>query len=234
MTYFVSDLHGEYELFCTLLDKINFTDSDTMYVCGDILEKGNGSLKLLSHIYSKKNIHCVIGNHDKFFLRFYRKIMEKSPTDFDKVLESLRNYFFEDEGELTWAMVDYLDTLPYYIETDSFICVHAGIPIDENGYLMPLNTVDKDSLISDRRFKDDDVIHKSEKCVFFGHTVAENAEITLHKRPDCDGKNIKDYYKIRLDTGSWQNGTLGCFCLEKCECIYVYKNSVASRAKMKI
>ena len=36
MTYFVSDIHGEYELFCALLKKIHFSESDTMYVCGDI------------------------------------------------------------------------------------------------------------------------------------------------------------------------------------------------------
>lgn len=225
MTYFVSDLHGEYELFCQLLTKINFTDSDTMYVCGDILEKGDGSLKLLKLICSRDNIHSVIGNHDRFFLRFYRKIMENSPKDFDIVLKSLRQYFFEDEGELSWEMVDYLDSLPLYIEKEDFICVHAGVPLDKNGCFLPFDSAEDDDFITNRRFKDDDVVHNSEKCVFFGHTVTDNAKIKLHKRPSCDGNSIKDFYKIRLDTGTWQNGVLGCFCLETCECIYTYKKA---------
>lgn len=39
MTYFVSDIHGEYHLFLKLLDKLLFSDSDTMYVLGDIIDK---------------------------------------------------------------------------------------------------------------------------------------------------------------------------------------------------
>ena len=148
---------------------------------------------------------------------------EKSPTDFDIVLCSLREFFFGESGTLTWDMVDYLENLPYYIETKDFICVHAGIPLDENKNLIPLNQVEEEYFLYDRRFKDSDVIHNSEKCVFYGHTVAENGKITSYKRKNAIGNNIKDFYKIHLDTGAWQNGVLGCFCLENCECIYVKK-----------
>lgn len=223
MTYFVSDIHGEYELFCSLLEKINFSDDDTLYICGDILEKGNSSLKVLELISKKKNIKCVLGNHDRNFLNFYHRIMEKSPTDFDIVLSCLREFFFDEEGTLTWDMVDYLDALPYYIETEDFICVHAGVPISKDGYLEKLDTVETEFLIFDRRFKDSDVIHKSEKCVFYGHTVAENGKITAYKRQNCVGADITDFYKIHLDTGAWQNGILGCICLENLECVYVKK-----------
>ena len=221
MTYFVSDLHGEYELFYSLLEKIDFSEKDKMYVCGDILEKGDGSLKLLSLICSMKNIYCVMGNHDRNFVKFYHTIMENSPTDFDVVLSSLREFFFEDNELLTWEMVDYLEALPYYIETDDFICVHAGVTLDENKSIVPLSDVSVEHLIFDRRFKDEDVIHNSGKCVFYGHTVAENGKITTYKRENTTGNSIKDFYKIHLDTGAWQNGILGCFCLETCECIYV-------------
>ena len=223
MTYFVSDLHGEYELFCALIDKIHFSENDTMYVCGDILEKGDDSLKLLALISSMKNIHCVMGNHDRNFIKFYHAIMEKSPSDFDVVLNCLREFFFDEAGELTWDMVDYLDMLPYYIEADDFICVHAGIPLDENKKLLPLDKVSEEQFIFDRRFKDEDIIHNSEKCVFYGHTVAENGKITAYKRENCAGNSIKDFYKIHLDTGAWQNGILGCFCLESLKCVYVKK-----------
>ena len=224
MTYFVSDLHGEYELFCKLLKKINFTDNDIMYICGDIIEKGDNSLKLLDMISKMKNVHCVLGNHDENFLKYYRTIMEKSPTDFDIVLKSLREFFFDEDGFLTWDMVDYLEFLPLYIETEDFICVHAGLPIDENGYLKNLDNVTKEEFLFDRRFKDSNIIHKSQKCVFYGHTVSDNGEIIAYKRPNAKGESIKDFHKIHLDTGAWQNGVLGCFCLEKCESVYVNKN----------
>lgn len=30
MTYVISDIHGEYEQFMTILDKINFSEKDTL------------------------------------------------------------------------------------------------------------------------------------------------------------------------------------------------------------
>ena len=36
MTCFVSDIHGEYDLFLKLLDKLRFSDNDTMYVLGEL------------------------------------------------------------------------------------------------------------------------------------------------------------------------------------------------------
>ena len=44
MTYCVSDLHGEYHLFCRLMQKIRFSTSDRLIVCGDVLDKGKDYL----------------------------------------------------------------------------------------------------------------------------------------------------------------------------------------------
>ena len=30
--YVISDLHGEYEMFMAMLDKINFSDKDELYI----------------------------------------------------------------------------------------------------------------------------------------------------------------------------------------------------------
>ena len=34
-TYVVSDIHGEYDAFMEILDKIHFSDQDILYVMGD-------------------------------------------------------------------------------------------------------------------------------------------------------------------------------------------------------
>ena len=36
MIYAMSDLHGEYEKFLAMLEKIQFQDSDTLYLLGDL------------------------------------------------------------------------------------------------------------------------------------------------------------------------------------------------------
>ena len=55
-TYFISDIHGEYDLFMKLLKKIKFNDNDTLYICGDIIDKGKDSIKLIKFVSNQKNI----------------------------------------------------------------------------------------------------------------------------------------------------------------------------------
>ena len=51
MNYIVSDIHGEYGLFCRLMDKVGFSGGDRLFVLGDILGKGADELRLsLIHI----------------------------------------------------------------------------------------------------------------------------------------------------------------------------------------
>ena len=64
MTYLISDIHGEYQLFIKLLEKIKFSPNDTMYVCGDIIDKGSDSVRLAKYISALPNIHCIVGNHE--------------------------------------------------------------------------------------------------------------------------------------------------------------------------
>lgn len=39
-TYCVSDIHGEYEAYLRLLKKLNFSMQDTLYVIGDMVDRG--------------------------------------------------------------------------------------------------------------------------------------------------------------------------------------------------
>lgn len=41
MTYVISDIHGCYEKYRTMLEAIEFTEDDTLYVLGDVLDRGS-------------------------------------------------------------------------------------------------------------------------------------------------------------------------------------------------
>ena len=43
-TYVLSDLHGHYEVFKAMLNKIDFDDQDTLYILGDVCDRGPRSL----------------------------------------------------------------------------------------------------------------------------------------------------------------------------------------------
>ena len=197
MRYVISDIHGEYELFRSLLNYINFSKYDSLYICGDIIDKGPKSIQLSKFISTLDNAYCIIGNHELAFLKYYHSILETSPEDFEEVLKKLQAYFSGDGFLLDWDLVDWFDSLPTYIEEDEFICVHAGVPIDNTGYLLPLSDVSVEQLVHDRRFKDPRVTHNSPKCVFFGHTqtdciCGESRILGYRRNSNVQPKTIKD------------------------------------------
>ena len=232
MIYCVSDIHGDFGLFLKLLDKIRLSNSDTLIICGDIIDKGQDSARLLKYILEMPNARAIIGNHEYTFLKYYWGLMRYSPDDFGEVLQKLREYFPYEGYLLDWETVDRLENLPFYIEEDDFICVHAGVPLDGNGKILPLESATREQLVYDRNFKSPEVAVKDGKCVLFGHTptsyISGKDEIIGYLRPDAkmgaDGRyKITDYYKIHLDTGTWLNGVLGCFCIDTCTAVYVKK-----------
>lgn len=227
MVYIVSDIHGEYDLFIKLLQKINFSSDDEMIICGDIIDKGKHSVKLLQFIRSKPNFYCIVGNHEYALLKRYWAIMESSPTDFEEVLKELQTYFDNKDNLLCWEDIDWLESLPFYIERDKFICVHAGLSLSADGQVLPLSKTQRERLVYDREFKEPSVIPIIDKCVFFGHTptsyIANDAKIIKYTRQKGKQNSICDYYKIHLDLGVWLYGTLGCFCIDDCKEYYVSK-----------
>ena len=225
MRYVISDIHGKYDLFMRLMDKVGFSDSDTLYVCGDVIDKGEEPIRLLKTVLGMKNTRMIIGNHEKMLLDYYHSLSERE-DDFDKILDELRRYVAKDSGMLDYDILDSLDGLPYYIEESEFICVHAGIPVLRDGTLAPLSSVPVQYLLNDRRFKEPSLRHNSEKCVFFGHTqtngVCGQYRILGYLRNKKEKPRvISDFYKIHLDTGAFCSETLGCFEMDSLRAFYV-------------
>ena len=229
MTYCISDIHGEYDLFMRLLEKINYSEKDSLIVCGDFMEKGKDSVRLIKTIFDLPNACCIMGNHEYMFFKFYRTRMHSAIMDFDAVLWHLQQYFSEDGNLLDWDTVEKLVTLPYYLEEDDFICVHAGAPMDDYGKILPLDEALPEELVHDRRFKNPEILPKDSKCVFFGHTpttyINGEPQIITYLKPNRmeNKQTISDYAKIHLDTGTPMTGVLGCFCVENCREFYVKK-----------
>ena len=47
MVYAVSDIHGCYDKYIDLLNKINFSPDDTLYVLGDVIDRGPDGFKIM-------------------------------------------------------------------------------------------------------------------------------------------------------------------------------------------
>ena len=68
MIYAVSDLHGCYDLYRQLLDKLDLEEQDTLYVLGDALDRGPEGFQILSDMASRPQVVGLLGNHEAMAL----------------------------------------------------------------------------------------------------------------------------------------------------------------------
>ena len=95
MIYIASDIHGEYDLFMRLLERIRFTEQDEMIVCGDAIDKGTGSVRLLTLLSAYRNFKFILGNHEYDFLKSYRALMQNEQSDLIMFLKRFKKIWAE-------------------------------------------------------------------------------------------------------------------------------------------
>lgn len=68
MHYCISDIHGEFDRYQTMLEEIHLTDNDTLYVIGDVIDRAPGGVDVLEDIMARKNVVMLMGNHEQMCL----------------------------------------------------------------------------------------------------------------------------------------------------------------------
>ena len=225
-TYFISDIHGEYELFIKLLKTINFSSTDILFILGDIIDKGKDSIKLLEYISKQNNMFAIMGNHECSFAEYVNGIIDSTPNhNYDLIIQKIQKYFPEGSGYLSPENISYLVNLPFYIETENFICIHAGLEIVDNK-ILPMSKQNYKYMIFDRNFKNKE-FEPISKPILLGHTPCFydqlNGKFIKHLKPNHDPHNFSSYSKIRLDTGVNYTQMLGVLKMEDMQEIYVKK-----------
>ena len=56
MRYLISDIHGCYEEYRGLLDKIHFSHRDELYVLGDAMDRGPEPIKVIQDMMRRPNV----------------------------------------------------------------------------------------------------------------------------------------------------------------------------------
>ncbi len=66
--YCVSDIHGELDKYERMLELIRFSDSDQMYIIGDVIDRGAMGVDVLRKIMDAPNMTMLLGNHEQMCL----------------------------------------------------------------------------------------------------------------------------------------------------------------------
>ena len=84
-TYVMSDIHGCYDEFQQMLEKIHFNNRDLLICAGDYIDRGTKNYEMMSWISNApENVVFVRGNHDEEFLtniRIMKYVCDEAELD---------------------------------------------------------------------------------------------------------------------------------------------------------
>ncbi len=120
MIWAIGDIQGCYKPFKKLLRNIEFNPKkDTLWLVGDLVNRGEQSLEVLEYLYSiKDSIKIVLGNHDIALIAIYLGIKKSNPT-LNPILKSSNC-----DKLLKWLMAQPFLHIDYNL---GYAMAHAGI-----------------------------------------------------------------------------------------------------------
>jgi len=174
----ISDIHGCLKPFKALLEQISFSKEDELYLLGDYIDRGPDSRGVIDHIWNLQElgytVHCLRGNHEQMLL--YNIDAKDELVDIAEVLgypETLSSFGVEEVDRIPKVYIDWINSLPYFMEVDQYLLVHAGLNFKNTS---PLN--DREALIWIRHWYDKiDREWLGNRIVIHGHTPIIQSEI---------------------------------------------------------
>ena len=236
-TYVMGDIHGEYDLFMELIDKLKLKDEDTLYVIGDVIDRGPHPIKVLHKLMDMPNAVCLVGNHELMALEclkfLMKEITDMSIEELDvKMLDNITTWQYngskttidefrklnmEEKQDVIDFIRDFLICEELSVNDKDYILVHAGL-----GNFSPDKFIDDYSLhelVWERA--DYQTKYFDDIVVVTGHTPTQ----TIAENPK-PGYIYRANNHIALDCGAcFHGGRLAAICLDTGEEFYSSTNN---------
>lgn len=235
MTYVLSDIHGHYDKYKAMLEIISFRPADTLYVLGDVIDRGPDGVKILQNMMIRPNILPILGNHELTAAICLPWLMEEVT---DRSLETLGedqiaalSEWIANGGGTTlcelkrlgqeerWELLEYLREMDLYAEVEAgdrhFVLVHAGL-----NHFTPdksLNRYELTDILFGRPNLGES--YYEDKFLVFGHTPTRLLREQSGATPS--DHIYRQRTQIAIDCGCGFGGPLGCLCLDTMKEFYV-------------
>lgn len=235
MTYVLSDIHGYYTKYQAVLETIQFSSADTLYILGDVIDRGPDGVKILLDMMARPNIVPILGNHEFTAAMCLPWLMEEvTDQSLDSLgpdqlavlsewltngggttLRELKRLDMEEREEL----LEYVREMDLYAEVEAggrhFVLVHAGL--DHFAPDKPL----EDYKLTDFLFGRPNLRQScfNDKFLVFGHTPTRLLRQEAEEAPS--DRIYRQGNLIAIDCGCGFGGLLGCLCLDTMEEFYV-------------
>ena len=237
MIYVTSDLHGSFDGYKKLLEKINFSQNDTLIINGDICDRGPDSAKIYVDVMARSNVFVIKGNHEYMAeepLRIVLKEFSNKDIDIPTLMSRPAFWNWIDNGGVSTlaSLLDFdIDTrlqiynfikaMPYYktvfVNGKRYVILHGGISV--NVRLSDLDKLNPHNVVWNRPNFDLTYLNEENTYLIVGHTptlfIKEIPAGTIYR-----GKGNL----INVDCGAAYpayGGRIGCLCLDTDEEFYV-------------
>ncbi len=234
MRYVISDIHGCYREYRMLLDKIQFTEADTLYVLGDVVDRGPEPMKVLKDMMRRANVHPILGNHEYMAYQVLKKLnVEITEENAEHHLndQDIMNYlvWIQSGGKVTAdqfrqldhtekdEILDYIRSFRTYEEIHcgqrTYVLAHGGIHgfTEEKG----LEEYRQKDFIFYRTDYTKRCFQDKNTYLVTGHTP------TFLIREDKKALVYEKYGHIAIDCGCVFKGKLAAYCLDTGNITYV-------------
>lgn len=233
MTYVMSDLHGAFNKYIAMLEKIDFGAEDELYIIGDVVDRGEQPMEILFDMMNRANVYPLMGNHEVMALNGLKLLSGDISTDIVNHLSSeqlemmsawikigatstIRGFTALGSDEQTEILEYISGFLPYKKVSagrNDYLLVHAGI--DGFDPDKPLDEYPIDALVWGRI--DYEIPYYDDIYTVSGHTPTQG--IQGNPRP---GYIFRANNHIAIDCGACRrDGRLACLCLDTLEEFYV-------------
>lgn len=219
-TVIIGDIHGCLPQLVKLLKKIEVDQRrDRLIFLGDYIDRGPYAYETIMYIIELQKAmgdRCIVlrGNHEEMML----EALQNHPASLNYCSLWEQNggretvASFKKNGTQIFSVKPWLQSLKYYYEIDTFICVHAGI--DERG----LKYTSEDTLLWDRSVAEDGWYQG--KLLICGHTpvLEVNYQDGMHQMKVIDSRKkhpLPQTGVINLDTGCIFGYKLSAMVIEK-------------------
>lgn len=133
--FFVSDVHGCYDLLHDKLREVSFDSSrDKLFACGDWTDRGPDSKHVLDYL-SEPWIHSIQGNHEQMFIDAYESGWAEENRSVWTLLQNGGIWAFMLEDDHAKAICEMFKSLPLAMELDTkwgtIGLVHAEVPFND-------------------------------------------------------------------------------------------------------
>ncbi len=182
-TIFIGDVHGCFDELMELFALLKVRGGDRVLFTGDLINKGPKSLEVVE-LVKAKHYQTVMGNHEYKLLSTQNQDGQVEKKIFGSRLPA--------------SLMNWISNIPYFIEDENFLLVHAGF-----NPKFKLSGNDPATLITIRKIDDTPwhELYQGSKPIIYGHWAQQRLSV----KPNSIG----------LDSGCVYGGELTAYVLEE-------------------